>query len=99
MGRAYRASPARSCLTGAVLVQRVEPIGWPDPARHGYIVRLSRAGLNRARVGPGRAARLNFYSSNWPSFSELKSEPSLKNKLHAKGNTTCLVFKQLLAYF
>jgi hypothetical protein len=32
--------------------------GWSPlggPARHGYIIELSRAGLNRARVGPGRA--------------------------------------------
>jgi hypothetical protein len=58
--RAKRAGPARLGPLRAELGQEIEPACLAGPAR--FFNRAWRAGLHRARAGPGRAARLDISS-------------------------------------
>jgi hypothetical protein len=58
---AVLSGPARHGWAGSVPCSA--GVGSPSggTARHDYLAGLKRAGLERARAGPGRAARLDIY--------------------------------------
>jgi hypothetical protein len=70
MGCVFRASPARMGRFSAMLGWCSSPSG--GMARPDYLFGLKRAGLERARAEPDRAARLDIYTSRYPSFIESK---------------------------